>query len=183
MARPKTSRQRGRWKPGATLVVDVCGALPVAKGSMRAFLPRGHKFPIVTDSGGATLKAWERDIRLITEGQLDRLGLPCAAEQPFEVQLVYYLPRAVGDFDAHGGVRGRARSSPWVPPDLDKLVRATLDACTGMVWDDDSRIVRAVVEKRFASPQRDIGVWIRALVLPATMLEVADEQQTRIVGA
>lgn len=183
MAKARASRQRGAWKPGTELVVQIVGALPVPKGSMRAFMPPGGKFPVVTASKGPELRAWERDVRLLCEAQLDRLGLPCAVEQPFEVQLVYYLPRARGDFDSHGGVRGAARSSPWVKPDFDKLVRSTLDACTGMVWDDDSRVVRAVIEKRFATPSRDIGLWYKALVLPATMREVAVNAQQQIQGA
>ena len=38
-------------------------------------------------------------------------------------------------------------------PDLDKLLRAIGDALTGTLYTDDSRIVRIVVEKRYAVDQ------------------------------
>jgi Holliday junction resolvase RusA-like endonuclease len=131
---------------------------------------------VVTDSKGPELRAFERDIRGLAQREMDRQGLVCSVDQPFEILICYYLPRPNGDFEkASGMVKAGARSTPWVKPDWDKLSRATCDALTGLVWDDDSRVVRAVVEKRFASKERDVGLWLQVKVLPATMRERAEQ--------
>lgn len=171
------TRDRGRWRLGARIAIDLRGAEPVAKGSMKAFMPRGAKFPVVTDSKTPELRAFERDIRNLAAIEMDRAQLPCAQEQPFEVLLVYYMPRPNGDYAASGELRASARVEPWTKPDLDKLERATLDALTGMVWDDDSRVCRVVKEKRYATRERDIGLWIECRVRPSTMRELAEVQQ------
>lgn len=147
---------------------------------MRAFIASGRA--IVTDSKNAELRAYERDVRDIALRELTRLARPCASEQPFEILLAYYLPRSSGDFDAHGYVKAGARSTPWVKPDIDKLTRATFDALTGIVFDDDARIVRVVCEKRFATRERDIGVWIECRVRPSTVRELRDWDQLQMTA-
>lgn len=176
-------RDRGKWKLGTKLVIDLRGAEPVPKGSMQGFVvnwrPGQRERPraIVTDSKGGELKAFERDLRGVAEVEMNRYGLPCAQEQPFELLLVFYLPRPNGDFTASGELKASARVEPWTKPDLSKLTRALEDALTGMVWDDDSRIVRTVTEKRYATRERDVGMWIEVRVRPATMRELAESQQ------
>lgn len=171
------TRDRGKWKLGTKITIDVRGAEPVPKGSLKAFNLPGKKFPIVTDSKTPELRAFEHNVRALALVEMDRYALSCAQEQPFEVLLVYYLARPNGDFTASGELKPSARVAPWVKPDLDKLERATLDALTGMAWDDDSRVVRVVKEKRYATRERDIGLWIEVRVQPATMRELAESRQ------
>lgn len=160
------ARNTGRWPVGGKLVIDLRGAMPVAKGSMVGFVVKTARGPraVVSDSKSAELKAYARDLRDLVVREMDRLALPCAEEQPFEVLLCYYMPRTKAASD---------RVAPWTKPDIDKLQRATLDALTGLCWDDDSRVIRLVSEKRFATKDRDVGVWIDVRVLPATMRELA----------
>lgn len=47
--------------------------------------------------------------------------------------------------------------------DVDNLAKAALDACTGVIWKDDSQIVRAVLTKRQAPSAR-----LELEVVPAT---------------
>lgn len=42
------------------------------------------------------------------------------------------------------------RASPTVMPDLDKYIRAILDALTGRVWIDDGQVVALTASKRYA---------------------------------
>lgn len=170
-------RDRGKWKLGMKIAIDVRGAEPVPKGSMKAFNLPGKKFPIITDSKTPELRAFEHNVRALALVEMDRYALPCAQEQPFEVLLVYYMPRPNGDYTKSGELTASARTEPWTKPDLDKLERATLDALTGMVWDDDSRVCRVVKEKRYATRERDVGLWIEVRVRPATMRELATVQQ------
>jgi Holliday junction resolvase RusA-like endonuclease len=51
---------------------------------------------------------------------------------PVRVGLVFTLARPQ---------RPKFPDAPAVPPDLDKLARSTLDALTGVLWKDDSRVV------------------------------------------
>lgn len=185
MAKPKKQlRERGKWGRGSKLVLNLTGVVPVPKGSMRAFVPAwkpgqfARPMATVSDSKSAELKALARDIRDVALRELNAYELPCAQEQPFEILLCYYLPRPGGDFSkATGELLPSARATPWAKPDLDKLERATKDALTGLVWDDDARVVRCVKEKRYASRTRDVGLWLEARVLPATMRELAEWSQ------
>ena len=48
---------------------------------------------------------------------------------------------------------------PTSRPDLDNLVKALTDACNGIVWRDDSQIVRLMAEKRYGEqPGASISV-------------------------
>lgn len=171
------TRDRGKWKLGTKIAIDLRGAEPVPKGSMKAFNIPGKKFPVVTDSKTTELRAFERDVRQLAAVEMDRYTLPCAQEQPFELLLVFYVARPNGDYTAGGELKATARVTPWTKPDLSKLTRALEDALTGLVWDDDSRIVRAVLEKRYSTRERDIGLWFEVRVLPATLRELAEVTQ------
>lgn len=176
------ARERGTWPVGTRFSFFVGGVAPVAKGSMRAFIPKGWDRAVITDSAGANLRAYENVVRNAARCEMDRRSLPCAQQQPFELLLAFYQARPAKDF-GKGGLLPGSRCTPWVKPDLDKLERATLDAMTALVYDDDSRIVRVVKEKRFADAEHDVGVWIEARVLPATVRELREARQRELAVA
>ena len=180
----KQTRERGKWPAHARISLDLRGAEPVPKGSMKAFVPvwkpgqKNRPVASVTDSKSPELKAFAHHVRELALVELNRVQYPCAQEQPFELLLCFYMPRPGSDFSkATGELLGSARCSPWTKPDIDKLTRATLDALTGLVWDDDARVVRTVIEKRYATRTRDVGLWVECRVQPATMRELAVWQQ------
>lgn len=174
----KVTRERGSWKLGTTASFSFTGFEPVSKGSMKGFAV-GRR-AVVVDTRAKELRAFERDVRSVVVRELDRLGLPCAVKQPFELRAVFYLPRSSGHFGA--GLLPSAPASPMTKPDLDKLVRAFCDAATGLIWDDDSRVVDEHTKKVFASAKRDVGLWVRVRVLPATIRELYEQQQTALVA-
>lgn len=113
-------------------------AEPQAKGSMRAFVPKGWNRPVVT-STNKHLKSYESLVRMEANKiwnapVLDR-------NTPVNVWLVFCFIKP--------------RSTPkkvvekLTKPDLDKLIRPILDAMTGIVWVDDSQVVRIVASKIF----------------------------------
>ena len=58
-------------------------------------------------------------------------------------------------------IRGKSvkRPFPTVPPDLDKLLRAVMDAGTGVIWLDDAQVTQISCSKTYAdTPGVDIGV-------------------------
>jgi len=63
------------------------------------------------------------------------------------LQVVYGFVRPKG--------RDRARRDPCVRPDVDKLVRALLDALTGIAYHDDGQVVSLAVRKIYAT--RDVA--------------------------
>ena len=52
------------------------------------------------------------------------------------------------------------RSRPSVPPDLDKLIRAVLDALTGVAYKDDAQVTAVSAFKRYGDGWLTSGVWI-----------------------
>lgn len=58
-----------------------------------------------------------------------------------EVDLAFVFQRPAGHYRKDGALRSGARPWPSVAPDLDKLVRAVLDALKGIAYRDDRQVV------------------------------------------
>jgi Holliday junction resolvase RusA-like endonuclease len=74
-------------------------------------------------------------------------------EGALEFVATFYLPRP----QSHYGARGLRPSAPRYPttrPDVTKLLRPVEDALTGVVWRDDSQIVKQLARKRYGAPAR-----------------------------
>jgi crossover junction endodeoxyribonuclease RusA len=108
---------------------------------MRAFLPKGTSRPVLTSTSGEGLKNWEQAIR--TEALTARMiaGWP-VLDEPVEVYLHFLLPRPKS--------KPKRVWAPTTKPDLDKLVRAALDALTNVVWRDDSIVIQIFATKSYA---------------------------------
>lgn len=100
---------------------------PVPQGSLSFFKGRAvhtnHKY----------LHPWRNKI---AEELRPRL---LVSDGPVEVDLRFTIRRP----------RTVTRSDPTVRPDLDKLVRAVLDALTGVAYEDDSQVIRLSASKRY----------------------------------
>jgi len=146
------------------------------KGSMRAYVPRGMKFPIVTDSN-RNARSWAQ---LVAEGCSRVLAdrhVATLETGAVRVSVAFYLPRP------------KKYSKRGVPvahvtaPDLDKLARSILDALTSVAWVDDSQVVELLALKRYAdvgeAPRATITVeptpGTRALVAPPVPASLFDE--------
>lgn len=79
------------------------------------------------------------------------------------LQVVFTLRRPRGHYGTGRNVDQLKPSAPYYRarlPDLTKLVRATEDALTGIVWVDDSQVVIQETAKRYGpKPGANIGVW------------------------
>lgn len=71
-------------------------------------------------------------------------------DSPVSICITFYLQRPAG----HSGTHGIKASAPLYPhrtPDLDKLVRSTLDGLTqAALWVDDARVVILTAHKTYA---------------------------------
>lgn len=117
----------------APLTFSVDG-LPVPQGSMRAFVIKGRA--MVTHGAGKELAVWRQAIaaRAREAGATPQPG-------PVAITLTFRLLRPPS--------RPKRETQPDRRPDLDKLVRATLDALTGIAFLDDAQVVRCLAEKRY----------------------------------
>lgn len=121
---------------------------PIPQGSMKAFMPKGARFPVVTHNKTADLKSWRGVVAYSARDAMSRSGALMIVSGPVSVKIDFLLHRP----RAHYGTGKNAdKLKPNAPaysvskPDIDKLERAILDALTGVVWTDDSQV--AHVEK------------------------------------
>jgi Holliday junction resolvase RusA-like endonuclease len=140
---------------------DVLGT-PAPKGSARAILVNGHARMVPGGSGpnAKAMRRWDAAVREAAAAAIGEVIAPPFVAVPIRVMITFHLARPGGHYGKQG-LRPSAPRYPIVAPDLDKLTRLTADALTGIVFDDDSRIVALVVEKRYALPGKEgarIGV-------------------------
>ena len=139
------------------IIIDVLGT-PAPKGSSRAMLIGGRARVIASSSGANAKKqaAWVKAVQAAAKCEV--------ITGPVWVSVTFRLARP----KHHYGKRGLRESAPLHPtvyPDIDKLARTTLDALTGLAFEDDSRIVSLYVGKQYAVPGRagamvKVGAWL-----------------------
>lgn len=124
----------------------------------------GRRVPILRDNGmpktftkdssGDAGKAWRQDVR-------EAAGTAMGGRAPFQGALFlwveFYMPRPAGHYGSGRNAGVLKDSSPRWPttrPDATKLLRGTEDAMLGVVYSDDSQIVRTLVTKSYAHQGR-----------------------------
>lgn len=128
---------------------------PVPQGSLKYMGQRktkdGRSIPILVSDNPA-LKKWRETVGWAArEAQLDE----ATAGQPIEVECLFRRPRAASN-------RG---TYPVMPPDVDKLLRAVLDALKGIAYHDDSQVVSIRGSKEYGPAQAEITVrWLGQLI-------------------
>ena len=116
-----------------------CDGNPVPQGSMKVI--NGH----ILHSQGSALAVWRSTIALSARfAGAKPLDGPMGIEVTFRVR----RPKTV------------KRDYPSVAPDLDKYIRACLDALTGICYIDDSQIVQISSRKVYSdTPGADIKIF------------------------
>lgn len=119
-----------------TLTFNAYGMTPAPKGSYR--FVRGHAIPMSKrEKPWRNLVSDNARIAMTREKftQFDK-------DVPVSVRITFLMPRP----------KTVKRHMPTVPPDIDKLCRAVLDALTDVgVWVDDSQVVNLEATKIYAS--------------------------------
>jgi Holliday junction resolvase RusA-like endonuclease len=135
--------------------------------------PQGSKRPVRNKHTGRIhmvesserLPDWRADIRDAAMRAVD--GVPTSAywERPLAVGILFTLPRPKGHYLPTNSRRAAPELRPDAPkhpagkPDADKLLRAVLDALTGLVWRDDAQVVDILARKLYGErPGADITV-------------------------
>jgi crossover junction endodeoxyribonuclease RusA len=98
------------------------------------------------------LPAWRNAVRLAAEDAVTVNGW-ARVSGPVELEILFYLDRP-------STISTVKRPYPTVPPDIDKLIRGVGDSLTGVIYDDDSQIIRVLAWKTYAD-SREPGAFIR----------------------
>jgi Holliday junction resolvase RusA-like endonuclease len=88
--------------------------------------------------------------------------------EPLQMRLMFFLPRPKGHFGTgknSAKLKASAPLAPAVKPDLDKLVRAVLDALTGVVFRDDCQVAGLSCSKLYADHPYTLGLMCSILPL------------------
>lgn len=145
---------------------------PVTQGSMRAIPLRNGGASLVQGSSSKhrqALEDWRHSIRTSASELVGREPLP--ASHPFSYPMVgpVALEARFGLVKpAYKPKRKRTWPTGARSGDVDKLMRALLDALTGVVWVDDSQVTEARVSKDWNErPGVSVRIW-------PVVVEVAD---------
>ena len=126
------------------LVFTVLGP-PATKGSTVSFM--GDKGKIVTRTDSTGLASWTQAVGWAARAARIRL-----VPRPGAV-------RVSVRFDCVKPPSASQRVYPTVKPDIDKVLRALLDALTGVGYEDDSQVIEVMASKGYAkSAQTVIGI-------------------------
>ena len=68
---------------------------------------------------------------------------------PVSLSVTFMMPRPAGHWTKTGKLSSKATPWPSVKPDADKLLRAVGDALTGVLIEDDARVVNIAGSKRY----------------------------------
>jgi Holliday junction resolvase RusA-like endonuclease len=125
------------------------------QGSAKAFIPKGWKRPIIT-SDNPDLKSWRQ---LVSEAANRALAQLPKGDRDYLLEgvrltIAFYLPRPKS--------LPKRATAHTKKPDIDKCVRAILDALTSIAFRDDSQVCELVTVKHYAAagaaPHVDIRV-------------------------
>lgn len=110
------------------------------KGSTRSFVSR-KTGKVVTLADNKHLASWTR----MAEYEARRAGAEYAPKpQAVQVHVCFQFLRPTSG-------KGRTRVDHTVKPDIDKLLRAVLDALTGVAYEDDSQVVSVIATKSYGT--------------------------------
>lgn len=125
--------------------------IPAPGGSKRGFAfkrPNGRLGVSISDAGGKRNKTWRTCVAAFS--RMAYKGEPI--DVPLVYHFVFYMPRPADHFvgnDKRRELKPIAPDYHFKTPDGLKLCRSTEDAMTGIVWKDDSLVVRGTWEKRY----------------------------------
>ena len=143
------SALQGQCRPLCFFVAGV----PVTQGSKTVMLSRhrdlAKRKPIMLDANRNQLHSWRDAV-----GAEARRRCSTLTAAAVDLSLVFLLPKPVS--------RPKRDTVPIAKRsgDLDKLMRAVMDALTGVYYCDDAQVSDARLKKRWAPPGEQPGVWV-----------------------
>ena len=94
--------------------------------------------------------AWEK---LVAEAAHNAMGNVLPSPHPWSVRIVIFAPIPASWSRKRKEAAARGDEVPG-KPDLDNVAKAVLDACNGVLYDDDKQVCRLRVEKAYSTDVR-----------------------------
>lgn len=116
--------------------------VPAPQGSKRAFVVNGR--PVLVEAS-KNVRPWRDAVR---REAVDAMDGRTPFTGPILLAVTFRMPRP----------KTVKRPYPSTRPDLDKVLRATCDALTKVVYVDDGQVVQFDVIKSYGTPGADITV-------------------------
>lgn len=125
--------------------------VPAPKGSARAYTykRKGGGLGARVDHDCKRTRAWAAAVSSFAS--VEMAGRP-PIEGPVAVRIIFGLPRPRSHYKASGDLKASAPMDHTSKPDTDKLLRASLDGLTGVVFEDDRQVAFSPVGKVYAPP-------------------------------
>lgn len=137
-----TDRRGAPYVRSAAIVAFAVAGTPATQGSL-SYKGQTRAGRAIMAPSSKTLKPWRETVQLVAKMAIRATtpdgGWPLLG--PLAVDLVFTVPKPKG-------APKTRRTFPIVKPDIDKLVRACLDALTyAGAWADDSQVVSMTTDK------------------------------------
>lgn len=116
---------------------------PEPQGSAKAFVV-GKRAVVTSDN--KKLKPYRSEVTRVALSHCVSPTPLAGKHVPVTLYVDFYIDRPQS--------APKKRVGMIVKPDLDKLVRATLDALTGVIYVDDAQVVSINARKMYGSPER-----------------------------
>ena len=116
--------------------------MPVGKGRPR-MMRSGHVYT------PAKTASFEGAVRMLAAQAMDAAGVVMAQGVPVTARISIEVP-CPASYSRRKRQSALDGELPPYKPDVDNVAKAVLDAMTGIVYDDDSRVVELAVSKRYA---------------------------------
>jgi Holliday junction resolvase RusA-like endonuclease len=167
---------------------------PATKGSVTAFIPKrkdgslvkrpdGSPMVVKHDDTGKRGKDWNSAVAGVAFEAMIADNIKLVRDVPLLIEVDFYAPRPKGHFrtgrNAHL-LKPDVPVAPCTRPDVDKLLRAILDALKNVVYADDGQVAAVHATKNFGTPAR-AEVRVTPFV-QATSVEDQDDPQMALVA-
>lgn len=139
------------------LVLFVPG-LAASKGSVTSFTSKSGQR--VYRPASKYTKPWMDTVKFFA---LKKCKGFITTKKPVLVFVYFYFERTKGDYGTGrnaGVLKASAPKHYTKKPDVDKLIRAILDALTGIVWADDKQVFAITARKLYCDGKHRIGAYI-----------------------
>lgn len=129
--------------------------IPRPGGSKTAFYVKSLGRAVLTDASGAKGRNWRQDVATVARQAWTRE--PLIGQVVLRVEFAFLRPKShMGKY----GVKLRAPQEHMQRPDTTKLLRSLEDACTGILWKDDSQIWHQTAWKRWTHTPGNAGALV-----------------------
>lgn len=113
--------------------------------------------PSGSDVNKRNLRSWDQAVSMAARIAAGAAGYPtdrpAFVDVALRVNVTFRMKRPKGHWGKNGLSKvGRDTPYPKTKPDQDKLLRATLDAMEGLLFDDDGRISESFICRVWAAP-------------------------------